>query len=267
MQKTITLLLFILTGNSLFACLSASQNRLFPLGKTSEGLCVVETHLNRTEYREKGKETIEIKPAWGGISFFKIYDKNNKEIYSTTIDTITLFEQVHYDSVINRIFKKGLKLAKAYPDFIAAKPISITFCDYQVACSKAELLYDTLNNKISILLQSNTKHEVSTLFGPTSIASNLLDYYGGFDDADLSAKSFYGSLYISSVRQFQVGNKKLTIAHIGSGQTFELEEGGTYPPRKEYKSKFAFIDLNKSVFEEPVLHHGHGFDLFIWERL
>jgi len=265
MRQTFIILLFTLTTNSLFACLAASQNRLFPLGQTAKGLCVVETRLYRTEFREKDKEDIEMKPAWGGISYFKIYDKNYKEIYSTILDTIRLFEQHHYDSIISKSFKKGLELAKTYPDFIAAKPISITFCDYQETCSKAGLLFDTINNKIRIQLPNKIKYDVKVLFDTTSIASNLLDYYGGFDDADLSAKAFNENLYINSVRQFQIGNKKLTIVHIGSGQTFKLAEGGTNLPRKEYRANFEFTDINKSVFEEPVLHHGHGFDFYIWE--
>lgn len=265
MRQTLIILILTLTTNSLFACLSASQNRLFPLGQTAKGLCVVETHLYRTEFREKDKEVTEMKPAWGGICYFKIYDKNYNEIYSATIDTIKLFEQHHYDSIIGKTFKKGLALAITYPDFVAAKPVSITFCDYQETCSKTRLLFDTINNKISIQLSNKVKYALKVIFDSTSIASNLLEYYGGFDDADLSAKSFYGRLYINSVRQFQVGHKKLTIVHIGSGQTFEPAEGGTYPPGEEYKAKFEFTDLNKSIFEEPVLHHGNGFDFFIWE--
>lgn len=249
----------------MFACLSASQNRQFPLGQTYKGLCVVETHLFRTEFRENDKEVIEMKPAWGGLSYFKIYDKNNKEVYSEIIDTIKLFKQHHYDSIIERSFKKGLSIAEKYPDFEFAKPTSLIFCDYQEKCSKAELQFDTINNKIRIRLPNKVAYDVNVLFDSTSIASNLLNYYSDFDDADFSAKSFKGNLYINSVRQFQFGNKQLTIVHIGSGQTFELAEGGTYPPGKEYEAEFAFTDINKSVFEEPVLHHGHGFDFFIWE--
>ncbi len=264
MKQTLIILILNLTTNSLFACLSASQNRLFPLGQTTKGLCVVETHLYRTEFREDKKGS-EIKTGWGGFSYFKIYDKNYKEIYSATLDTIRLFEEHHYDSIVGKTLNKGLALAKTYPDFVTAKPLSISFCDYQQTCAKARLLFDTINNKIKIQLPNKIKYDVKVLFDSTSIASNVLDYYGGFDDADISAKGFNGNIYINSVRQFLIGNKKLIIAHIGSGQTFEHTDGGTYPPGKEYKAKFPFTDISKSVFEEPVLHHGHGFDFFIWE--
>lgn len=257
MKQALILLLFTLATHSLFACLSASQNRLFPLGETSKGLCAVETHLYRTEL---GGDTDEFKPAWGGISYFKIYDKDYKEVYAEIIDTIRLFKQDHYDSIIGGTFKKGLRLAEKYPDFIAAKPVTLTFCNYQETCSKASLLFDTINNKISIRLPSKINHDVKVLFDTASIASSILGYYSGFDDIDLSAKSFKGDLYINSVRQLQIGNKKLTVVHIGRGQTSHLAEGG-----KEYEPKFAFTDINKSVFEEPVLHHGQGFDFYIWE--
>jgi hypothetical protein len=265
MRQTLIILFFTLTVNSLFACLSASQNRLFPLGQTSKGLCVAETHLYRTEFREKDKPVIELKAAWRGISYFKIYDSHYKEIYSEVIDSIKLFKQHDYDSIINRSFKKALSLAEKYPDFVAAAPISITFCDYQERCSKARLLYDIKNNKVSIRLPNKISYDVTVLFDTASIASNLLNYYRSFDDAGLSAKAFKGNLYINSVRQFQIGNKKLTVVHIGRGQALELTKGGTYPPGKEYTAKFAFTGINKTVFEEPVLHHGQGFDFYIWE--
>ena len=265
MRQTLFLLTLLLATNSLLACLSASQNRLFPLGQTTKGLCVVETQLGRSEYREKGKEVSGLIPAWRGISFFKIYDQNYKEIFSTVLDTIGLFKQQHYDSIISKTFMKGLALAKTYPDFVAATPTAITFCDYQESCSGAGLLIDTINNKVRIELPNKNRYDLKVLFDSTSIATNLLNYFSAYNDNKLSAKEFSGDLFINSVRQFQIGNKKLTVVHIGSGQTFNLVSGGTYPPGDEYQAKFAFTDINNSVFEEPVLHHGNGFDFYIWE--
>lgn len=262
MKQILIILLFTLTTHSLFACLSASQSRIFPLGQTSKGLCVVETHLNRTELIEKGKFDPKMETAWVGKSYFKIYDTNYKEIYSSILDTIRLFAEHHYDSIIGKTFRKGLELAKSYSDFVVAKPISITFCDYQKSCSKAVLEFDSVNNNISIQLANKIRY---VLFDTTCITSNLFKYYVDLFDSDFTAQSLHEMLYVNSVRQFLIGNKKLTIVHIGSGQKFEIDEGQTYPPGKEYKAKFAFTDINYSVFEEPVLHHGHGFDYFIWE--
>lgn len=266
MRKLLLILIFLIKISSLFACLSASQNRLFPLGQTSKGLCVVETHLFRTEYYDNNKvEFDELKPAWGGISYFKIYNNDYAEVYAEIIDTIWLFEEYRYDSIIENVFKKGLKIANTYPDFIIAKPVSIIFCDYQEKCSEAVLSFNTLKNNINIKLSNNTKYDLKIIFDTASIASNVTNYYLGFDDAELSAKSLKGSLYINSVRQFQIGEKTLSIVHIGIGQMPTDAIGKPDPQRKAYNATFAFSDINKSVYQEPVLHHGHGFDFFIWK--
>lgn len=265
MKQTLTTILFTLITNSVFGCLSATQNRIFPLGNTPKGFCVVETHFYRTEFLEPGKPIIEMKPAWGGISYFKIYDKNYKAVYSETIDTIKLFEELHYDSIINKTYKKGLQLAEKYPNFVAVKPISIAFCDYKEKCTKAKLIVDTTHNKISIQLPNSVKKEIRFLFDSTSIASNLIDYFGGFDDAELSTKSFEGKLFINSVRQFQIGNKKLSIVHIGSGLSYDIEEALPSKQKKEFNPKLQFPTIDQIVFIEHVLHHGHGFDFYFWE--
>lgn len=276
MKQILFILLLLSTTKSSFVCSSASQYRMFPLGQISTGLCVAETHLSRTDFieNENNNDTInseeieldiELGTRWVGISYFKIYDDNYKEVYTETLDTM-MFEESAYDSIVDKTFQKGLKLAKQNPDFLVAKPISLAFCDYGENCSKAKLLFDTLNNKIHVQLQNKTAHYSKTLFDSTSMTSNFLkDYSNGFDDIDLSAKSFLGRLYINSVRQFQIGSKKLTIVHISTGQFLELADGGTEPTRKEYNPKFPFRYINKSVFEEPVLHHGHGFDFYVWE--
>ncbi len=265
MLKWLGIILCLLSVNHAMACLSASQHRLFPLGRISTGLCVVETHLYRTEFRDSNKVIDEFRPAWRGISYFKIYDADYKEVFSETLDTIKLFKQKLYDSIVQCSFLKGMQRAKLYPGFVAARPVSITFCDYQEQCGTTALLYDSIQNTIRVKLRSKS-YDVKVLFDSTSIASNILSYYGGYDDNNpLTAMSFKGYLYINSIRRFEIGNKTLTVVHLGSGQHFERVDGGTYPPGKEYKPSFAFNDINKSVFEEPVLHHGHGFDFYIWE--
>jgi len=260
MKQTLLSFILFLSTHQAIACLSASQNRLFPLGQTAKGLLVVETHLHRDFYMGK----MEKSAAWAGISYFKIYDENYNEIHSEILDTIKQFEQKYYDSIIGRTFEKGLKTAKKYTDFISAKPVSISFCDYEQHCSKATLVFDTLQNEISVTLPNKIKHKVIPLWDSTSVASNVIEYYYGFDDGELSAKALKDNLCIDSVRQFQIGNKKLTIVHLGSGQKY-MNADGIIIPGKEYPAPFEFTTLSNSVFNEPVLHHGTGFDFFIWE--
>src|SRR5262245_41810962 len=101
MKKDILILLLFLDAGHLLACLSASQNRLFPLGETSQGLCMVEMRLYRTSFREKKKEAVEMNPAWGGEAYFKIYDQNYNQVYSELLDSIEVFLEHGYDSITN----------------------------------------------------------------------------------------------------------------------------------------------------------------------
>lgn len=265
-KTALILLIILLNTSSTFACLSATQNRMFPIGMTGKGLLVVETHLQRTEYVNVDIRTEKMEPAWRGVAYFKLYDNNFNSLRIELLDTIKLFEQLYYDSIIGGLYNKGVELAKKYSDFIPAKPVSITFCDYQVRCSKASLSFDTIANITFVKLTNGKKYKVNQLHDTTSIASNVVFHFNGFGERDFTTSDLKGRLFISSVRQFKLGERKLTIVHLGTGQIFELPEGGTYPPGKdEYKAKFAFNDINKSVFDEPVLHHGDGFDFAIWE--
>ncbi len=254
---------FILQSGEIEACLGASQNRIFPLGISEGRLCVFETHLRRTEYREKGKPVLELKAAWLGISYFNIYDDKLNILHSEVIDTINMFEQSEYLSVITKSFDRAMILAKSQEGFIQAQPESIFFCDYRKTCSHASLVFDTIKNDIGIVFEKH-EYRVNPLYDSTSIASNFLNYYSNFDYEKNLATEFEDFLFINSVRRFQIGEESLCIVHIGSGNVFETASGGTYPPGNEYEAEFPFSDIDQSVFEESVMHHGHGFDFCFW---
>ena len=51
--------------------------------------------------------------------------------------------------------------------------------------------------------------------------------------------------------------------HLATGHEISLAEDGEITLAKEYKPTFAFTDIKKSNYIEPLLHHGYGFDTFI----
>lgn len=265
MRTLLIILICLLTSDYTYACLTASQNRLFPIGICSKGLIVVETHLERTVYVDKKKKIETWGPGWLGKSFLKIYDANYKVVSSVLLDNIKLFEQAAYDRIIGLTFNKGLLLASQFPGFVVAEPTSISFCDYEPTCSKASLVFDTIQNKIFIKLPGKTRFLINVLADTTSIASNLLSYFLSFDDGGISARELKDNIFINSVRQFQIGDKKLTVVHIGCGEAFELSTDPNYKPGEENKPKFAFTDIKKSIYYEPLLYHGLGFDFYIIE--
>ena len=266
MKKICLIFCCILTTNSLIACLAASQNRIFPLGQTSGGLCAVETQLIRTAFSEKI-------PGWSGVSYFKKYDAHWNEVYSIALDSLGLFPQSDYEQVIQKTFQKGMDLAKKNPDFIVAKPLELTFCDFCESNSSAELLFDTLQNKVMVSLRDGQSYPIDELFNPNSIASNVVDFYAGFDEQELSAKTLNGNLYIGSLRSFQIGDKHLVVVHLSVGQKSELETTdqeirSTRKGKKdkiEFRQESSFTVIDHSIFQELVLTHGNGFDFSFWK--
>ena len=253
------------------ACAGAAQNRIFPLGSCPLGIVVVEVHLGRGEVLIEKEDTVEAKGidfdvAWGGISYLKIYDKNYQTVYSEVIDSIKdflAFSTPEYNSVIGKTFDKGMELAQKITDFIPAKPLSIWFGNYKKKCKKAALLYNDKENKLFVKLSNKKEYEIPFLEDKTAISAHVFSYYGFFDEDDEETcppeiKIPKGVLYINSVRRFDLNGQKLTIVHLGTGDF-------SFHKSKEYAAKFPFNNINHSVFEEPVLHHGRGFDFFILE--
>ncbi|MBO9703127.1 MAG: hypothetical protein J7604_23135 [Sporocytophaga sp.] len=259
MRFLIFILLFSLTINKSIACLSADQNRMFPIGISPKGIVVVEIHMIRSDSTD-GK-TERLHPLWHGISYLNTYNKNYKLIESRLLDTLKSFPESTYLNVVKAAFIKGIKQAGTIPNIIYAEPQDISFCNYQTNCKSASLQTDTINNKAYVILKSKKKQEVTVLYNPKSFASNYINYYSGFDyePSESRIKDLIEGLLINSVREYKIGEYYLTIIHLGKGQDFR--QAGEAP--KEYKPDIQINTLENSIFKEPVLHHGHGFDFFI----
>jgi len=150
-----------------------------------------------------------------------------------------------------------MKKALALPGFVPAKPLSIEFGDYGEKCGKSKIIVDTLQDRIT-LRNKRRDYPVKILHDSTSIAANMVSFYKNTDGISISS-NLYDNLGISSVRRFSIGTKKLTVFHLGNGSMLNERK------KSRYKADFAFADIDKSTFIEPVLHHGNGFDFFIWE--
>ena len=253
------------------ACAGAAQNRIFPLGSCPQGIVVVEVHLGRWDVIVDDITIAEAKQtdfdiAWGGISYLKIYDKNYQTLSSEVIDSLEAFSAhpTEYNNIIEKTFDKGMKLAQKIPNFIPATPLSIWFCDYKKKSKKASLFHDVERNKLFVKLPNKNKYEIPFLEDKTAISAPVFSYYGFFNDDEediyeLEMEMPKGVFYINSVRRFDLNGQKLTIVHLGTGDMLFKSKS------KEYAPKFPFKDINHSIFVEPVLHHGRGFDFFILE--
>lgn len=258
MKLTLKLLFLLMLGSKASqGCNAADQYRLFPLGKASSGFVFVETHLYRTT-DPKGNR-YEMPPKWFGESFLNTYDKNQKLISSQLIDSLNLEDKSTDRVFIENSFKKALALAKQLPGFVSAKPVYLSFCDFQQKCEEAKLRVDTLKHILFVKLRSQKEYEVNVLKDTASIAGRYLQYYSGFNGGQIDETD----MDISSVRKYTIGVRTLTIVHLANGDKPNYVEGA--PKRTEYKPEASFTRLENSVVHEPLLHHGHGFDFFMVE--
>lgn len=252
------LISFLIVINSIYisACLSASQNRIFPLGVSTEGLLVVEFHLFRSESINKNNNKSKLEVVWGGECYIKVYNENYKEVYSELVEEIEKFKEENYISTIENSFIKGKRISEQRFFYKSINQESIFFCDYQENCKKANLVFDTSLNKINVKLHNGFEKELCILDDSTTFGSNLVGYLKGFDEMEISAKSLKDNIAINSVRVYNFGERKLTIVHIANGYSNNLEEKN---PKINFKEERNF------AFFERVMHHGNGFDFFILE--
>lgn len=262
-KKVLVLTIVFISYNS-FACLSASQNRLFPIGMTSKGLCVLETRLFRTELSGENKtlyDEVKLIPGWGGITYLKFYNAKREELESQIIDQFPVFDEKFYLEKIESSYQKAIEIAANHKDFIPAETISFKTLDFKQKSKHINLNYDIKNNKVNLLLDK-LKYTIKELFIENSIAGNILHKLSGYDDLKINAKLFKNALLLNSVRTFKIGNKTLTVIHIAYGDSSFLPTNDT-PELVDMKANFKNKKLTQTIFEEPVVHHGCGFDFFV----
>ena len=251
MRTLLLISFFVILNYKSHACLSAHQNRVFPLGMIDQKILVFETHLHRGEFGNA-----EFEAWWRGITYLNTYNQKNQLLESKIIDTLK-FKHTDYEASIQPSFLKILQQVKKLKGFIEAKPVSIYFYDYSDKNKNFEIIYDTVKISATLKLE-NKNYPINVLNDTNSIAREFLEYYTQFES------KYIPVVYINSIRKFKAGDKTFCIVHMGNGHTFENADG-TYDVPKPYAARFSFNKIETSVFDEPVLHHGHGFDFVILE--
>ena len=253
MKKLIILTILIFSSFKIFACAHAEINRIFPVGIVPGGVAVIEMRLVRGEVDERTTR-------WAGTSALVIYNEQQQEKSRALVDTLRFLER-DYDVEINKAFRAGLEKAKRVQGIELLKPVSILFADYSDKCSALRLKNDTNKRELSLVVNKKN-YPVTVMNDANSIARVWMKRY--FDDGMKDYWSYYMGLGISSVRKFKAGNRELLVVHLGSGQTMYSADNKPYPAGKEYKAKFQFDNIENSAFDEPMMHHGRGFDVFVF---
>lgn len=251
--------------------MNAYQFKIFPVGVSQDKIVTVDVQIRRTSQDEGnrwlklGLEKTEIwVEMWILYSYISTYDKNQKLISSTPLDTTFSIGKTYADT-LDKTYQRGLKrIATGFSDIEYFKPEYISFCDFQQECNLVKIQSDTTSNKDYVVYEGK-KYQI-VIVQDTS--------YYGFGRSPYHPKTITG-LYINSIRIYKTKTITLLISHLATGH--EISMGWiTSDPEKaakiedveillamEHKPNLTFTDIKKSTYEEPLLHHGYGFDIFI----
>lgn len=254
---SILILVVLLAHGTTFACLHADQNRIFPIGQSKLGLHVLELH------QARGDDDFDA--VWTFQAYHKIYDSKHNPVKSEDLGKELFFPEKDYLNKVNFYFSKVLLRSKSYDGFKPLQPKSLYFCDFDKTNPEASLSFDSLQKNMFVKLASGKKYEVTLLKKKGSIAEDLVNYFENEDGDQEEIIGFLsGFLCVNSVRKFELGSRKLCVVHLCIGTQLSNADG-IIPPAKPYYYPKPFSVLANTIFFEDVLHHGNGFDFFIWE--
>jgi hypothetical protein len=263
MKVKLTLIAFLLQSLSAFACLSAKQHKLFPVGMHNTNIIFIEHHIYRTEdFNKNDKKRHDINIKWKIRTYISVYDTSQNLISTTEIDDSEI-KGDSYLPLLKSTYTKGLfKIKALYKNLDYFKADYLSFCDYQKKCKKVELTRDSITKK-DFLRYKKTSHNVK-------LTTTEKDRESAFFTDDLSA------FYLNSIRVYKAKHTELVVGHLATGhevsmgwitnnpnKTSNEEDSGPAHIAKPYAPDFELKDLHIPVYEEPFMHHGNGYDLFI----
>ncbi len=255
-----------------FACMDAYQFKIFPVGVSKDKIITVDVKISRTMAqsdqlgsKNRLKETGKFEVMWILNSYISSYDKHQKLISSTSLEKKNSIGK-SYSDTLNKTFQHGLaKIATTFFDIEYFKPEYISFCDFQQKCNIVQIQSDTILNK-DYVVYDDRKYE-------TVFIKDTLFY--GFESNCMYHPKKITDLFVNSVRVYRAKSISLLITHLATADEISWgwitsdpkkagkTEDGEISLAKEYKPNLTFSELQKSTYEEPLLHHGYGFDLFI----
>lgn len=259
MKYILFLIIIINFTSSSIACGDASLNKIFPIAYGENKIVVLETHLRRIDLLLEDKLT---ELAWNGVALIKIYDYQNNERYSDTIDQITLMTDQNFDSVMLKLLDKALVTIREIPNLDYVLPDEISVCDFRTNCKHASLGFNEPQKKMTITPSISDDYTCNINL-TTEVAKNVFRYLYNIDEDLIYTKESLDYIYINSTRYFNIGDKKLLLVNLACGQEIETYDGETYPPGKEHDAKIEFNSITTSLYQEKVLWHGSSFDYMI----
>lgn len=260
MTKKITFVLCLLSfWINGFACLNTYQFKIFPVGMFEDQLISVDVQIRRTSISE-GDYQLNLKDIneWDEMYLLYLhvtaYDKNQKVKNTKRLEVAYTLGRDYNDTLLVA-YQRGLRaILKNYPKIDLFTPVSLSYCDYQKKCELVQLSTDSLSD-IDYMTFKAKRYPITITQDTSYFAlKSRLNHPGNATE-----------LNISSVRIYETETATLVLAHLETGQTLVAADADDNPPNrsKEYIPELEFSDIEKAVYQEPLLHHGNGFDIFV----
>lgn len=274
-MKIVQLIILFLFFQSISsqACLNTYQFKIFPVGMVSDTIVTVDVQIRRTSQEEGNRwlrldldSADEWTEMWIIDAFVSKYDNTQHLLTKESIGRIYSLKETYLDS-LKSIYQKGYKSVCArYPAIRQFNPVYLSYCNFQQSCEYIRIAADTLANKNYFVYQ-NKSYRLSVLEDTSYYA-----FHKG-EEPSIPIMDFYAN----SIRVYKLDDMELVIGHVTTGHEISMgwvtndpkvakkmeKKGETAILVKEYKPEKPFADISTAVYEEPLLHHAYGFDLFI----
>ncbi len=253
-MKKILIIITIITSTLIEAnaCESADQYRLFPLGVSYGKVICLELDQFRNPDGSFFDVSWEVRANLISISASGQRKQLNKY-------TGVKIKDSEYSVKVIEILANACLEAKMDPDFEEFLVSDIDFGEYNN--SLEEFTY-SVNNKLKPVI-SNKKRETEVILSELFLKriNAFLDVNPKTKLTDAQVKKdhsmFFKKLGIGSVRKYRSENYELVVACLGFGD----RNSRTKNPIDE--SKIQLVSVDQFMYNEPVLHHGHSFDM-LW---
>lgn len=232
----------------------------------NEQIISVDIKIYRTQDITTQKDpSLEI--SWYIETYLSTYNEYQKLIQKQLLNKQSIHKK-GYAYEIQLEYEKAFRVVeKMYPNIEYFQPKAISFCEFQNKCKMMESYYDEKEDKDYIRYKGKN-HLISVIKDAT--------YYGFKESAFFSDR--VSGYNISSTRIYKLKNIELIVGHFESGHESSMgwithdpnkkpkDESDIVIYMKEHTPNINFTDIKKTTYEEPLLHHGYGFDLFFLHK-
>ncbi len=217
----------------------------------SEG-CLVGLELRTYRYG-KGEHGHEV--HWTYNISLKGYNEDYTDYLITDLGELVDIPDQEIEKTLSVYIQKAMNLSLDLEGFECLQPVSKLFCDFQKQCPDLEIIKQ--KNQICLRTPSLKAKPIPIAFLQSNYTGDIASDYHAYFENYFNEHSVRGfDLDISSIRWYESNSYRLLVFHLGAGHIPGRADGKPREPLVKH------IGLSE-VFEEPMLHHGKGFDYFV----